>query len=151
MSNKIGFTKVRDVKSPARAGLSEAGIDLYVPEDFPFTIVGPGQSILIPSGVKVRIPKGNVLIAFNKSGVAVKKNLHVGACVIDESYTGEIHINMTNVGREATNVSPGDKILQLVLIKQEYLELESFKTTEELYTDHESTRGEGGFGSTGTV
>ena len=45
----------------------------------------------------------------------------------------------------------GDKILQLVLIKQEYLELESFKTTEELYTDHESTRGEGGFGSTGTV
>ena len=45
--------------------------------------IKPGQSVLIPSGIHVKVPDGYALIYFNKSGVASKKHLHVGACVVD--------------------------------------------------------------------
>ena len=76
------FTKTRDVKSPTRANSTDAGIDFFIPNDYEGTDLVPGESAFIPSGVKVNVPEGFALIAFNKSGVAVKKNLHVGACVV---------------------------------------------------------------------
>ena len=59
---------------------------------------------------------GFALVAFNKSGVAVKKQLYAGACVVDCGYQGEVHINLTNVGKEEQYIKPGDKIIQFVLL-----------------------------------
>ena len=66
--------KVREVKTPSRAHSNDAGIDLFIPEDFLSQVLNPGQSVLIPSGIKARVPEGYALIAFNKSGIAAKKN-----------------------------------------------------------------------------
>ena len=142
--------KVREVKTPSRAHSNDAGIDLYVPQDFLAQVLNPGQSVLIPSGIKARVPEGFALIAFNKSGVAAKKNLLVGACVIDESYQGEIHIDIKNVGSTAQVINPGDKIIQLLCIEMNYVTVEEAESEEELFGDLVSERGDGGFGSTGT-
>jgi len=142
------ISKVREVKTPTRANSTDAGIDFFVPEDTKKFTLSPGDSCLIPSGVKVNVPEGFALVAFNKSGVAVKKSLHVGACVVDCGYQGEVHINLTNVGDCETDINPGDKIVQFVLLPLGNPKVELVEESN-LY-ESESSRGEGGFGSTGT-
>tara|TARA_R110002074_G_scaffold16872_2_gene56031 strand:- start:489 stop:926 length:438 start_codon:yes stop_codon:yes gene_type:complete len=142
------IAKVREVKTPTRGTRLSAGIDFYVPEDFEPTTVGPGESIFVPSGIKADVPPGHALIAFNKSGVALKKSMFVGACVVDEDYQGEIHLHLVNVGSKKTPVSPGEKILQLVLIPVFYDIIDVVEESE-LFV-RESERATGGFGSTGT-
>jgi dUTP pyrophosphatase len=142
------FTKTRDVKSPTRANSTDAGIDFFIPNDHEGLDLVPGESAFIPSGIKVNVPEGFALIAFNKSGIAVKKSLHVGACVVDHGYQGEIHINLTNVGQEIQELTPGDKIVQFVLLPLGETEVEEVEDAD-LYVTV-SSRGTGGFGSTGT-
>ena len=115
----LKYCKVREVKSPNRANAYDAGIDFYIPTDLDvdtfnskcdvtknhvnYTLTNdykikditlhPGESVLIPSGIHVKIPHGYALIFMNKSGVASKKHLHVGACV-----TGNTSIE-TNHGK----------------------------------------------------
>ena len=142
------FTKVRDVKSPKRANDTDAGIDFFVPEGTGTVTLTPGDSCLIASGIKVNVPKGYALVAFNKSGVATKKGLQVGACVVDCGYQGEVHIHLVNIGQEYTQLLPGDKVVQFVLLKLGNPILE--EVSEENLYEEESNRGDGGFGSTGT-
>ena len=142
------ISKVREVKTPTRANSTDAGIDFFVPEDTKEFTLSPGDSCLIPSGIKVNVPEGFALVAFNKSGVAVKKSLHVGACVVDCGYQGEVHINLTNVGDCETDIHPGDKIVQFVLLPLGDPKVELVEENN-LY-ESESSRGEGGFGSSGT-
>lgn len=141
--------KVRDVKTPTRGTSKSAGIDLYIPNDFKTTTLQPNESIFIPSGIKVKIPDNRALVAFNKSGIASKKNLLIGACVIDEDYMGEIHIDLKNVGTEPQTLHPGDKIIQLLTLQVEYDEPELVDSEQELFEGIITERGEGGFGSTG--
>jgi dUTP pyrophosphatase len=143
------FLKFRDVKSPNRGTSSSAGIDFFVPNDFQEITLHLNQSTLIPSGLKANIPNDHVLIAFNKSGVATKKNLQVGASVVDEDYQGEIHIHLTNVGTTPQTISAGDKIIQFLLLPIVYEGVEIVETEEELYGGIQTERGDGGFGSTG--
>lgn len=144
------ITKVRDVKTPNRGTAKSAGIDFYIPNDFPGSHwLAPGQDINIPSGIHVQVPEGYALVAMNKSGVATKKHLQVGACVVDEDYQGEIHLHVTNVGMEVTEVNPGEKIVQMVLIPVSYEGIEVEESLSELYPGV-TERGTGGFGSTGT-
>jgi|TARA_R110000796_G_scaffold143365_2_gene259846 dUTP pyrophosphatase len=142
------FTKIKNVKAPIRANATDAGIDFFVPEDQGTISLTPGDSCLIPSGIKVNVPEGYALIAFNKSGVATKKGLQVGACVVDCGYQGEIHIHLVNVGQEFAQLNPGDKVVQFVLIKLGDPVIQQV-SEDDLY-EKESNRGEGGFGSTGT-
>ena len=142
------FSKVREVKTPQRANLTDAGIDFFVPEDQSTISLTPGESCLIPSGIKVNVPEGYALIAFNKSGIATKKSLQVGACVVDCGYQGEVHVHLTNVGLEFAQIQPGDKVVQFVLIKLGNPTIE--EVSEENLYEEESNRGDGGFGSTGT-
>ena len=142
------ISKKREVKNPTRANSTDAGIDFFVPEDQSTIKIFPGDSCLIPSGVKVNVPEGFALVAFNKSGVAVKKQLYAGACVVDCGYQGEVHINLTNVGKEEQYIKPGDKIIQFVLLPLGEPSVE-LVDEENLY-EEESNRGAGGFGSTGT-
>ncbi len=142
--------KTRDVKTPTRGTDKSAGLDFYVPNDFPGThYLATSQSINIPSGIKANIPEGYALIVMNKSGVALKKGLQVGACVVDEDYQGEIHLHVTNIGDEVAEIKPGEKLVQMLLIPVLYAEVEEVHKEEDLF-DAETERGSGGFGSTGT-
>lgn len=162
----IKYSKLRDVKSPSRGTSQSAGVDFFVPNDWnggaPRPVL-PGDRVLIPSGIKVSIPSGHALIAFNKSGVASKTGLIVGACVVDEDYQGEVHINMINTNEEKeyfsddhyvkdsgiVTITPGEKLVQFLLVPINYAGLQELPI-EELYTAT-TERGDGGFGSTGTL
>lgn len=143
----MNFAKTRDVKSPCRANHNDAGIDFFIPNDFKERYVPVSGSVLIPSGIKVKVPEGHALIFMNKSGVATKKGLTVGACVVDESYQGEVHLHLMNNSSNAVKVFPGEKIVQGLLIPINYAMPSEVKLAD-LY-DSESERGEGGFGHTG--
>lgn len=145
------ITKVRDVKTPTRGTEKSAGIDFFVPNDFPGTFyLAKGQSVNIPSGIHAKVPEGYALIGMNKSGVATKKHLQIGACVVDEDYQGEIHIHVTNIGNELSEINPGEKLVQFLLIPVFYDVVEEVDSVEELYNGEATERGAGGFGSTGT-
>lgn len=158
MADTIRFFKLKDVKTPTRGTPDSAGIDFYVPNDFGTSRlddgafgawVESGDSILIPSGLKTKLPKGYALVMMNKSGVAVKKGFDVLACVIDEDYQGEIHFHFVNTGKHRVFVVPGEKIIQGLLLPVGKHDIEIMSSEEELYGGEKTTRGEGGFGSTG--
>jgi dUTP pyrophosphatase len=139
--------KLREVKTPSRGTRVSAGLDFYIPNDYILEPkdIAPGESLLIPSGIKAHIPTGYALIAFNKSGVATKQGLHVGAAVCDEDYEGEIHIHVTNVTNKVQTIQPSQKIVQFILLPILY---SSVEVVDELQ-DRNTERGSGGFGSTG--
>mgnify|MGYP000854013954 CR=1 FL=1 len=145
----ILFYKTKDVKSPERSGLN-AGYDFFIPNDWhKLWTIKPGESVNIPSGIKVSLPVNTCLIGFNKSGIASKYSLQVGACVIDENYKGEIHINLINIGNEDVQLKAGQKILQFVLFNQEYHKLKEIKSEAPWKLKRYDERGDKGFGSTG--
>ena len=94
------------------------------------------------------MPDGYALIAMNKSGVSLKKNLMVGACVVDSDYQGEIHLHLINTGNQAVEISAGDKLVQFLLIPVDHGSVEIVDEAE--LFEKETLRGAGGFGSTGT-
>lgn len=143
------ITKIRKVKTPTRGTPGSAGIDFYVPDTYPADIasINPGEDFFIPSGIKVNVPDGYALIAFNKSGVALKKGLMVGACVVDSDYQGEIHIHLVNTSKKKVIIEPGEKLIQFLLISVDHCPIEVVPEAD-LFTDV-TQRGSGGFGSTG--
>ena len=142
----LRFCKIRDVKSHSLAHQYDAGIDFYVPAEYRSDGIKPGYSSKIPSGIKTYVPPGMALVAFNKSGVATKHGLQVGACVVDSGYEGEIHMHVMNVSHRTVFILPDTKLVQFLLLPigvPELLEVEEYRLF-----NRESERGEGGFGST---
>jgi dUTP pyrophosphatase len=148
--------KIRpDAKLPARVYMSDAGMDLfYCPNGERARIVkdeglaiGARESVLIPTGLKIEVPYGHMLEIKNKSGIAFKRQLVIGACVIDPGYTGEVYVNLHNIGLKTQYVKPGEKIAQAVLIPVLHCGIEEVKSDE--YMNRNSQRMAGGFGSTG--
>jgi dUTP pyrophosphatase len=139
--------KVRDVKTPSRGTPDSAGIDFFLPKDYiqEPKILRPGESVLIPSGIKANVPDGYGLVAMNKSGVATKQGLIYGAQLVDPDYTGEIHIHVFNVSNQQQTIQPEQKIMQFVLIP---INFENIELVDEL-PEKNTERGSGGFGSTG--
>lgn len=74
----------------------------------------PGDKILIPSGIHVDLPSDIFLDAQNKSGIASKRGLVIGAATIDSGYQGEIHINLINVSNTICIINANDKIVQFL-------------------------------------
>lgn len=178
MNTTVQFTKIRDVKSPNRANSNDAGMDFFIPnfsEEFLTDlqkknennkvaykltttndgkkdleiIIAPFSQINIPSGIKVNIlDKNTYLDANNKSGVATKYRLIVGAKVVDADYQGEVHLNLINTSDEYITLTSGQKIVQF--IHKEYIKTNLFEITNEEYNNIAvSDRGTGGFASTG--
>lgn len=164
----IYFSKTRDVKSPNRAHPTDAGIDFFLPNQFTQNdikhskevtksyisltddgkIVIPSfESILISSGTKWIVPENWAMIFFNKSGVASKKHLTVGACVVDSDYRGEVHINLINTSCHEVVIAPGEKIAQAVLLP--IGNHTPFEVDDIMKFSPPTERGEGGFGSSG--
>lgn len=147
MQTKLRFTKVRKVKTPAYGTAGSAGIDFFVPDDFTACSLSMHKDVLIPSGIKARVPDGYALIAYNKSGVSTKQKLAVGACVVDSDYQGEIHLHVYNFGNDWAKITPGMKLVQFLLVPVPSAELIECSRIDEVFPT-ESKRGAGGFGST---
>lgn len=144
--------RVKDgVKVPTRSNPSDAGLDIYahVGKMGEFVEVLPNQSVLVPTGLKFGVPHGYMLQVMNRSSVAAKRGLVVGAHVIDSGYDGEVFINLHNVGSRSQEIYHGDKIAQLVMIP-----IVPFRAYEilddQLYVQPItiSNRGDGALGST---
>ncbi len=155
-----------DAKIPVYANLTDAGADLYAVEDI---VIAPGETVLIPTGLKVAIPRGYEIQVRPKSGRALKTKMRVANSpgTIDAGYRDEIKVIIDNIeppfkdinyhfddeGKviidsilhgSSYSISKGDKFAQLVLSevpKMDFVEVESVSK----YTGN---RG-GGFGSTG--
>jgi len=144
-----------EAKLPTRAHRVDAGMDLYycpngeraraVSEEG--LAVGARESVLVPTGLKVEVPYGYMLEIKNKSGIAFKRQLIVGACVVDPGYNGEVYVNLHNVGMRTQYIGPGDKIAQAVLIP--VLHCGIMEVEDDTTMNNNTTRGIGGFGSTG--
>lgn len=143
---RMKISKTKLVKTPERGTENSAGIDFFVPNGI-HAHIPPNSSCFIPSGIKANVPEGYALIAFNKSGIALKHHLIVGACVVDEDYQGEIHLHLINVGDADVVLKGGEKLIQFILLPVFYDKIEEV-SLENLY-EEPTVRGEGGFGSTG--
>ena len=126
---ELEFYKIReDAKLPHRAHPTDAGMDLfYCPDLTQESVciwrpnrsfrVPPGENCLVPTGLKVDLPPRYMLEIKNKSSIASKRQLIVGACVVDPGYTGEIFVNLINVGERETVVQSGAPLpVQLVVV-----------------------------------
>jgi dUTP pyrophosphatase len=108
----------KNAHSPERANPSDAGLDVfYSPDqDNQAIMIEPGDSKVIPTGLRFGVPHGYMFEVKNRSSVAAKRSLIVGACVVDSGYDGEVFVNLHNVGSNTQYVRKGDKIAQLVMI-----------------------------------
>ena len=129
---------------PTYGSEEAAGADLYACLDSD-VVIKPGQSVFIPTGLSMEIPKGYVGLICARSGMACKRGLapanKVG--VIDSDYRGEFIVVLQNHGDESQSISPGDRIAQLLVmpvLMPAYLECSDLEDTQ---------RSGGGFGSTG--
>ena len=139
---------------PLRANPSDAGLDLrWVPTEMSETVlkVEPGETILVPTGCTFGIPHGYMLEIKNKSGVAYKKQLLVGACVVDSGYEGEVFVNLHNVGNAPQVLEPGDKVAQAVVVPVVHARFVASESPDiyDWYPITLSHRGTGALGSTG--
>ena len=137
---------------PVRANPSDAGLDLcFNPKDGESSWIEPGESKILSTGLKFGIPHGYMLQIMNRSGNAAKKQLMVGACVVDSGYDGEVFVNLHNVGTERQFIPDGMKIAQAVVIP--VVPVRFVETSNDNIYDWSpitiSARGDGALGSTG--
>lgn len=127
---------------PTKATDGSAAFDICCTES---AIILPGCQALLRTNIFVEFPNTHVMLIFPRSGNAVKRDLSLSnaVAVIDSDYRGEIKIPLKNSGPHEQEIRPGDKIGQIIMLE---LPNVSFVEVKEL-TD--STRAEGGFGSTG--
>ncbi len=128
-----------DAKIPIYATEGSAGCDFYSVEEI---IIAPHETRKIKTGISVEIPSGYFIRLEGRSGLSAKGILKAGG-VIDSDYRGEIHIVLYNSTPEMFKIEKGDRIAQGVVTP---IMQASFNEVNEL---SQTTRGEGGFQSTG--
>ncbi|OUW00025.1 MAG: hypothetical protein CBD16_07070 [Betaproteobacteria bacterium TMED156] len=149
-NNLIKVFRTRpNAKLPDRAHSTDAGMDFfYSPSEAESITISPGQSVLLETGIKMQVPTNCMLQIMNKSGIASKKHLITGACVVDEGYTGEIFVNLHNIGKHPEAIATGQKIAQGVFVRIEKPFLMEVEDSDNIY-DTSTERGSGALGSTG--
>ena len=149
----LQYAKTRhNTRTPVRANPSDAGLDVfYSPSENEAAgkWLTPGSSALFSTGLKFGIPHGYMLEVKNRSGMAARRSLVVGACVVDSGYTGEVFVNLHNIGKEPQHIVPGTKIAQLVMTPVVHFSPQE-AAVENLYQNPItiSDRGDGALGST---
>ena len=130
---------------PCRAHNTDSGIDFFIPNCFEEWELAAGEIILIDLGVKIILPKWYDLQLIDKSWVSSKTGLSVLGGLIDNWYRGELKVCLVNTSNKVATLSPWMKIVQGVVRAVNYCEIEEV----DLFTEEQTQRGEGGFGSTG--
>lgn len=144
MKKIVKFKKLNpDAIIPDYAHIGDAGMDLYSVQD---DIIEPLTWKLIPTGLACELPEGTEGQVRSKSGIALKNGVFVlnTPGTVDENYRGEIGVVLYNLNtKEPFVIKKGQKIAQYVINAIEYVD------TLEVEELDETSRGEGGFGSTG--
>jgi len=129
---------------PTYGSAEAAGADLYACLEAPVT-VAPGESVFVPTGLAMEIPRGCAGLIYARSGLACKRDLapanKVG--VIDSDYRGEFIVVLHNHGKTPRQIAHGERIAQLVItpvLTPGFAEVADLSATQ---------RAAGGFGSTG--
>lgn len=135
---------------PFRAHEGDAGWDLTFcgKTSDEVVYIGPGESKLLDTGLSFFIPKEFCILVRNRSGVASKKSLLVGAELVDSGYTGTVFVNLHNVGHSMRTISHGDKIAQFLIIPVPFAEMEEVNEDEYNTVHSDSKRKDGALGST---
>ena len=144
---KVGIKKLpngADLPLPHYATPGSAGLDLLAATDVEIELK-PGARMAIPTGIAIELPLGVEAQVRPRSGLAVKNGVTVlnAPGTIDADYRGEIKVPLINLGAEPFVIRRGDRIAQLVVapfVQVAWDEVDSLDAT---------TRGTGGFGSTG--
>lgn len=135
----------QDAAAPEYATEDAAGMDLRSTRA---VVLQPGERALVPTGLRVVIPRGFEGQVRPRSGLALKKGIALvnSPGTIDADYRGEIGIIMINHGQEEVRLDKGERIAQLVICPVIQARIEVVDSLD----GHETDRGEGGFGSTGS-
>ena len=143
-SIEVAITKKEGAQLPSYATEASSGVDLCAFLEEPLTIA-PLERQLVTTGLAIAIPEGYEAEVRPRSGLAIKHGITVlnTPGTIDADYRGEVKVILINLGREPFVINNGDRIAQMVFKKVARVD---FKTVETLT---ETTRGAGGFGSTG--
>lgn len=135
-----------DLPLPAYQSAHAAGFDLHaaVPADAP-VVIPPGQRALIPTGIAIALPPGTEGQVRPRSGLAIRHGVTVlnAPGTVDADYRGEIQVVLVNLGTQSFTVERGMRVAQLVIAPT----MQSMIC--EVANLDETTRGVGGFGSTG--
>lgn len=147
----VGFVRLphgEGLPLPAYESTGAAGMDLRaaVPDDRPLLIL-PGKRALVPTGLVLEIPEGMEGQVRPRSGLAFKHGLTVlnSPGTVDSDYRGEVKVLLVNLGDEDFAVTRGMRVAQIVFATV------TQATVEERSLAGATTRGAGGFGSTGTA
>ena len=143
--DKINIKLLREgAKLPTYGCAEAAGADLYACLPEPVTVL-PGETVFVPTGFAMEVPKGCAGLIYARSGLACKRGLapanKVG--VVDSDYRGEIIVALHNHGNAPQTVENGERVAQFVLTP---VLTPAYKVVEEL---SDTARNQGGFGSTG--
>ena len=135
----------KEVSLPKYETSGSSGMDLAANIDASIDL-GPGKSVIVPTGLAVAIPKGFEIQIRPRSGLAAKKNISVlnTPGTIDADYRGEIKVILINLGDQKFTIEKGLRIAQMVVCPVVKAQL------EEVNELNDTARGEDGFGSTGT-
>ena len=130
---------------PEYATINSAGMDVRA-NISEAVALGPLERAMIPTGLYMAIPSGYECQVRPRSGLAAKHGISVlnAPGTIDADYRGEVKVILVNLSNETFVIEPGERIAQIVVARHESVEWESVEVLDE------TSRGEGGFGSTGT-
>ncbi len=133
-----------DLPLPAYATSGSAGMDVYAAVEEPKTIE-PGAVCLIPTSLAIALEPGYECQVRSRSGLSIKHGIFAlnAPGTVDSDYRGEIKIILANFGKASFRIERGDRIAQLVIARYEHIK---WDIVDDL---PESSRGAGGFGSTG--
>ena len=147
----IEYFRMRETaQAPRRANPSDAGMDLaFAPDSGEPVTIRPGESMICATGLKFGVPHGYMLQIMNRSSVAARRSLIVGAHVVDAGYNGEVFINLHNIGQDVQVIQPGERVAQAVLIPVVHVSPVEYEW-DDLYSRVRvhSSRGDGALGST---
>jgi dUTP pyrophosphatase len=120
----------------------DAGSDIVASEHH---TIDPGERVIVGTGLALAIPQGFAGFVLPRSGLATRSGITVANApgLIDSGYRGEIRVGLINHSAETFTVNPGDRIAQLVIMAVEAVEYVDVESLDE------TSRGSGGFGSTG--
>ena len=149
MTIEVRITRLahgNDLALPSYQSALAAGMDLLaaVPATTPL-VIEPGHRVLVPTGIAVALPSGTEGQVRPRSGLAVRHGLTVlnAPGTIDADYRGEVQVLLVNLGAEPVTVTRGMRIAQLVISLVARAQLREVPSLDE------TSRGSGGFGSTG--
>ncbi len=129
---------------PAYATSQSAGMDLRANIESPITL-HPMERSLVPTGIRIELPKGYEAQVRPRSGLALKHGITVlnSPGTIDSDYRGELKVLLVNLSNEDFVINAGERVAQMVIAKHETVEWEEVEVLDE------TERGEGGYGHTG--